>query len=243
MTVKMDFSQQQALLKERQRQYQESLGAEMEHSSLYGFRVPSRLPLCSTTSMDVNVSDLEDLSLDDMSNPGSLGTDDLEYDLDDADVFEIVDYEETDFEQGEGDNAEAGGTACCQQADRQVPRAGPVVKNAALNSAVLPASVTATNFSQTPASLTQSALSRTSSDQSGNISQQLDLPQNTCHRADQCEGAIHNEGVRSNQSAEACQHGQLNCRIQLDNREAILQNPTADMNTNRLLEKETKPGY
>ncbi|XP_035679914.1 uncharacterized protein LOC118418183 [Branchiostoma floridae] len=97
----MDFSQQQALLKERQRQYQESLGAEMEHSNLYGFRVPSRLPLCSTTSMDVNVCDLEDLSLDDMSNPGSLGTpDDLEYDFDDADVFDIVDFEDTDLDKG-----------------------------------------------------------------------------------------------------------------------------------------------
>ena len=59
------------------------------------------LPLCSTTSMDVNVCDLEDLSLDDMSNPGSLGTpDDLEYDFDDADVFDIVDFEDTDLDKG-----------------------------------------------------------------------------------------------------------------------------------------------
>ncbi|XP_078608681.1 uncharacterized protein LOC144880417 [Branchiostoma floridae x Branchiostoma japonicum] len=277
MKVKMDFSQQQALLKERQRQYQESLGAEMEHSNLYGFRVPSRLPLCSTTSMDVNVCDLEDLSLDDMSNPGSLGTpDDLEYDFDDADVFDIVDFEDTDLDKGGKDSSseaggtaagqaggtaagqaggtaagqaggiaagqaggtaagQAGGTAGYQQANKQIPAAG-----SALTSATLPAPVTTTNYSPAPASLTQADTSRTSSNQSRNMSQQPDLPQNACHLPNQCEGSIHNDNVISNQSTEACQHGQFNYRVQLDTREASSQNPTTDINTNKqILEKET----
>ncbi|KAI8491873.1 hypothetical protein Bbelb_302460 [Branchiostoma belcheri] len=232
----MDFSQQQALLKERQRKFQECLGAEMEHSNLYGFRLPSRLPLCSTTSMDVNVSDLEDLSLDDMSNPGSLGApDDLEYDFDDADVFDVVDFEEPDMEKGGRDSSD-GLAACCQQTDRQIPRSASALKDTALNMARLPAPVTDSSCSHRPASLTQP---RTSSHQSTNISQQLDLTQDTCCPPDQCEGAIQTEGVTSNQSARACQKG-CNYRTQLDNRETPLQNPVTEVSTNnQVLEKET----